>query len=111
MERTIDQIARKLKGSHEHAHFAASIDFELIKILINLTATLSKTLCGRTYVDGGCVMQKHEPLGDARRGRRSGIQRLVYSLMGIAEQLCELEYSDSTRLVCGESTNMPIRQF
>jgi len=29
-------------------------------------------------VDGGCAMQKHEPLGDVRSGRRPGINRLVF---------------------------------
>jgi hypothetical protein len=29
-------------------------------------------------VDGGCAMQKHEPLGDARPGRRPSIKRLVF---------------------------------
>ena len=42
--RNINQIARKLNVSLEHAHLVTSVDFELIKMLIDLEANAVKNL-------------------------------------------------------------------
>lgn len=44
MGRNINQIARKLNTSLEHAHLVTSVDFELIKMLIDLKADAVKNL-------------------------------------------------------------------
>lgn len=44
MGRNINQIARKLHVSHEHSHLVASIDFEVVKMLINLETDAVKNL-------------------------------------------------------------------
>jgi len=42
--RNINQIARKLNASLEHAHLVASLDFELVKMLIELESTAVRNL-------------------------------------------------------------------
>ncbi len=42
--RNINQIARKLNASLEHAHLIASLDFELVKMLIDLESTAVRNL-------------------------------------------------------------------
>lgn len=42
--RNINQIARKLNTSMEHAHLVASVDFELVKMLIELETNAVKDL-------------------------------------------------------------------
>ena len=44
MGRNINQIARKLNTSLEHAHLVASIDFEVVKMLIELETNAVKDL-------------------------------------------------------------------
>ena len=44
MGRNLNQIARKLNTSVEHAHLVASIDFELIKMLIELETNAVRDL-------------------------------------------------------------------
>lgn len=44
MGRNINQIARKLNASLEHAHLVAAVDFELIKLLIGLETNAVKDL-------------------------------------------------------------------
>lgn len=44
MGRNINQIARKLNASLEHAHLVASLDFELVKMLLELEASAVKDL-------------------------------------------------------------------
>jgi hypothetical protein len=44
MGRNINQIARKLNASLEHAHLVASLDFELVKMLVELEAGAVKDL-------------------------------------------------------------------
>jgi hypothetical protein len=44
MGRNINQIARKLNASLEHAHLVASVDFELIKMLLELETNAVKDL-------------------------------------------------------------------
>lgn len=44
MGRNINQITRKLNVSLEHAHLTMSIDFELVKMLIELEASSIKSL-------------------------------------------------------------------
>jgi hypothetical protein len=44
MGRNINQIARKLNVSPEHAHLVASLDFELVKMLIDLETDAIKNL-------------------------------------------------------------------
>jgi len=42
--RNINQIARKLNASLEHAHLVTSLDFELVKMLIELESTAVRNL-------------------------------------------------------------------
>lgn len=42
--RNINQIARKLNNSLEHAHLVASVDFEVVKMLIELETNVVKDL-------------------------------------------------------------------
>ncbi len=44
MGRNLNQIARKLNTSVEHAHLVASIDFELIKMLVELETNAVRAL-------------------------------------------------------------------
>jgi predicted DNA-binding ribbon-helix-helix protein len=44
MGRNINQIARKLNTSLEHAHLVTSVDFEVVKMLIELEANAVKDL-------------------------------------------------------------------
>lgn len=44
MGRNINQIARKLNTSLEHAHLVASVDFEVVKMLIELETNVVKDL-------------------------------------------------------------------
>ena len=44
MGRNLNQIARKLSTSLDHAHLVTSIDFELVKMLIEIETTVVKNL-------------------------------------------------------------------
>lgn len=44
MGRNINQIARKLNNSLEHSHLVASVDFEVVKMLIELETNVVKDL-------------------------------------------------------------------
>jgi hypothetical protein len=44
MGRNINQIARRLNTSLEHAHLVTSVDFEVVKMLIELETNVVKDL-------------------------------------------------------------------